>query len=878
MILQYFSGVGSCLLSKHSCDFLRRIIFAISSDIFWHQVQILLPQVGNMNRKAANLSLISVIVALILGMVLLSPLAQAAGEDEDTAALYATIYTRAKCTDLEIQEGTGWFADSYEIEAADVTSDKTLENGLRKCEIEFALEVAEYPIGKEITFSVKKGFSQVGESVKVKVAAGSDGTPEMRMTFKEKISARYDITMVDEAEKPLHGTAESFELPLYNPVSKEIEKVTVTKDSSGHGFLKAAAYDDSGKFAPSSLVPAAQAELPTVTMNNDGQKSVYAVNKVLAKDGGFELLLKQVKLVNQTYHVTIKRPLEVLGENDTWKFNIGGKPDPQAEKQLSLPTVSGDYSFDIQAAGVPEGAKLSLPSLPKSYMYYGIAEQQFDLATNSLTVILGKQVYILASNIESVKYNSFATAYAKPGFTLGLYDQDGKLVTKSTASTAALGYPASLFKAVTPGEYTVRIEDASPAFKNDYDLSLQYRVRLAENGRLTMKMLRSNSNNEEVWANPYGGTDERFNDNPRARALIGYKTPLLLLVPQKPNFAKVIDQAKYPFGEDAKKAYASRGDLIDYRINAKIPGDHRLVVAYGKYVDMGFKDTATLVDKLDERLELVPGSLKVVEGEEVAPDFTASYDPDTREIRLLDNVKTQVAEFDFLKAIKIPAERNLSIKFQVKLKKLGEQPIYNRIPDSETEIIPYLDLLVKKHWEGGDDLLKDIDMRDYIDNFAVETWQGKNIIATEPVRKYLKSGSFQQGKGKDFQFALEKLPKYTPADVEKKPEERVALTYKVNETLPAELTGKFKVSQVAQAEQNDGVNLVFFTNTFIPPTPPPTPPTTPPVTPPATPPTTPPIPEEIVHTGSGAASLLGICALGVSLGGAMVLRRRYRWV
>ena len=129
-----------------------------------------------------------VIIALILGMVLLSPLAQAAGdEDEDTAALYATIYTRANCTDLEIQEGTGWFADSYEIEAADVTSDKTLENGLRKCEIEFALETADYPVGKEITFSVKKGFSQVGERVKVKVETASDGTPQMRMTFKEKI-------------------------------------------------------------------------------------------------------------------------------------------------------------------------------------------------------------------------------------------------------------------------------------------------------------------------------------------------------------------------------------------------------------------------------------------------------------------------------------------------------------------------------------------------------------------------------------------------------------------------------------------------------------------------------------------------------------------
>ena len=829
-----------------------------------------------MNRKAANLSLVGVIIALILGMVLLLPLAQAAGdEDEDTAALYATIYTRANCTDLEIQEGTGWFADSYEIEDADVTSEKTLENGLRKCEIEFALEAADYPVGKEITFSVKKGFSHIGESVKVKVAAGSDGTPQMRMIFKEKISKRYPVTMSDETGAAVPGSAESFELPLYNTVTQKIEQVTVTKDSVGHGFLKAAAYDDNGKFAPSSLVPATQADLPTVTLQDGGQKSVYAVKKVLAKDDGFELVLKQVKLVDQTYHVTIKRPLEVLAESDTWKFNIGGKADPQAEKQLSLPTASGDYSFDIKASGVPEGAKLSLPSLPKSYMYYGIAGQEFDSATNTLTVTLGKKVYILASNIESVKYDSFATAYAKDGFTLGLYDQGGNLVAKSTATTAALGYPASLFKAVTPGEYTVRIEDAAPAFKKDYDLSLKYGVSLAENGRLTMKMLRSGSD-EEVWANPYGGTDERFKDDARSRALIGYKTPLLLLVPQKPSFAKVIDQAKYPIGEDGKKAYASRGDLIDYKINAKIPGDHRLVVAYGKYVDMGFKNTVTVVDKLDERLELVPDSLKVMEDGHVASDFEASYNPDTREIRLLDKAKTQVVKFDFLHAIKIPAERNLTIKFQVKLKKLGEQPIYNRIPDSETEIIPYLDLLVKKHWEGGNDLLKNIDMRDYIDNFEVETWQGENKIATESVHKYLKAGSFQQGEGKDFEFSLEKLPKYTPADVEKKPEERVALTYKVTETLPAELAGKFKVSQVAQAEQNDGVNLVFFTNTFIPPTPPATPLSTPPVTPPKVPPTTPPVPEEIGDTGSGAATLLGICAVGVVLGAMIVLRRRYR--
>lgn len=194
-----------------------------------------------MTKRSANYAFIALVMALVLGMVLFAPLAQAAGEDEDAAALYATIYTRANCTDLEIQEGTGWFPDYYEIEDADVTSEKTLENGLRKCEIEFALETADYPVGKEITFSVKKGFSQIGESVKVKVAAGSDGTPEMRMIFKEKISKRYPVTMSDETGAAVPGSAESFELPLHNTVTQKIEQVTVTKDSFGHGFLKAAA-------------------------------------------------------------------------------------------------------------------------------------------------------------------------------------------------------------------------------------------------------------------------------------------------------------------------------------------------------------------------------------------------------------------------------------------------------------------------------------------------------------------------------------------------------------------------------------------------------------------------------------------------------------
>ncbi len=36
-IAVFFWWVGSGLLGKHSCNLLRRIIFGISSEIFWHQ-------------------------------------------------------------------------------------------------------------------------------------------------------------------------------------------------------------------------------------------------------------------------------------------------------------------------------------------------------------------------------------------------------------------------------------------------------------------------------------------------------------------------------------------------------------------------------------------------------------------------------------------------------------------------------------------------------------------------------------------------------------------------------------------------------------------------------------------------------------------------
>ena len=49
----------------------------------------------------------------------------------------ATIFTKAEATDLKIQEGSGWFADVYDIEESDVVNTKKLPNGINKYTVAF---------------------------------------------------------------------------------------------------------------------------------------------------------------------------------------------------------------------------------------------------------------------------------------------------------------------------------------------------------------------------------------------------------------------------------------------------------------------------------------------------------------------------------------------------------------------------------------------------------------------------------------------------------------------------------------------------------------------------------------------------------------------
>lgn len=817
--------------------------------------------------KVKSRVLILIISLLAWGLVLPFVATPAGAEPaEAEVTLHFTIYSKEEITNLEIKEGTGFFAESYEIEQDDVTSTTPLANGLKKYEIEFLGDAADYPLGKEFPFTLVKNLRDISDTVRVKVSADAQGNPAVNAVLKEKIKARRTLSFSEVEGKAVAGIPDNFQLPLQNKNSGALQNVSVTKDATGVYFLEDISYDDAGELLPSALQPAAEAQLPLLTFRKDGGKQFYAVQKVAQVGADYQLVLKEVKLVNKTFHVHIKRPFEVLGENTKWKFAINGKLDSQAAPQLNIPLGKGDFTFDINAADVAETAALSLPQLPQKYPYYSIAEQKYDAATNTLDVTLGKKVYFLLSNIEKVNYDDFATASGKSGFVLGLYDSAGNLVEKSrTDRDPQLGVTRYYFTKVVPGEYTIKILAAAANFQENYDLSMQYQLRLQEDGSTHVKAFTAASPDKEVWINPYGGTDSRFDGSAESRAYVGYKHPYLLLVPQKAKFSKVIKNADDPAG--TKQAFAARGDVIDFQLQGKIPGDHRLVLKYGKYVDLGFKNTITLVDTLDERLEMVNGTLEILEDGAPSVNYQVKYDATSRQIQLIDNEKSKVVDFNFNTKIAYRAEKNITINFQAKVKDFGNQPLFNRIPGGEVEIVPYLEILVQKKWTGGQKLLENMDMENYIDNFQIETYQGENKVRVEPVKKYLRPGSFQTLGGKDFRFVLEKLPKYAPSELTKAPADREALSYKIVENLPENLRGKFVVTQQENIDTS-GIKVVEFTNTYKPPQPPPEKPPTPEEPPKPEEPPTPQLP----RTGSNAL-LAAIAMLGLGIGGLEICRR-----
>ena len=92
-----------------------------------------------MRRRLSSRRLSAIFFAFVMCISMLPAYKSFAAENA-IFEVEATIFTKAEATDLKIQEGSGWFADVYDIEESDVVNTKKLPNGINKYTVAFKVE------------------------------------------------------------------------------------------------------------------------------------------------------------------------------------------------------------------------------------------------------------------------------------------------------------------------------------------------------------------------------------------------------------------------------------------------------------------------------------------------------------------------------------------------------------------------------------------------------------------------------------------------------------------------------------------------------------------------------------------------------------------
>ena len=741
---------------------------------------------------------LGVLFLVLIMCISIVPAYRSFADENTTFELEATIFTKSKATDLQIQEGTGWFADSYEIEEDDVDSEEELSNGIKKYKVSFQTD-GNYWEGKKIKFSLLGVPSDYVEATVVRNQ--QSGNLGVKLILKEKnlISKSHKITLSsDEPGGLSNNNASSILFSLnFNGIPKKFE---ATKQSdSEYMFKESLDIDDDGIPIDNQLSNGNELVGQILNLGKPGSEREYKIVKATRTENDYNLTLKKIELENRNVKVVLDTTMGLLAGRD-FQFECAGK---KIDKKINMREGYGPMSFDLTFENVPVGEDIKLKELPSGMKRYDIIEQTYDKDKNELKVKLGRNIGIAIANIkDGTSYEDLLTKGSGSGFVFEIYNSQGTKLGESIESSDYTGTRYD-FKGLVPGDYIIKIKKV-PAQFADFDTSRNYKLRIATDGKSTLEIYQEDG---YVYANPYGGTDNyRFNNSIESKMQTGYKHVFFILINKKNIDKKVIIDDKK--NKELSQVQKNIGDEIEYKLTRSINQDHNLVLKYEPYVNIGVKTDLSFNDELDKRLEFVPGSIKVGGYEGATKDFTAYYDDKVHRIVVKDNTKPDVVRFDYNTPIKLPPEKKIEITFKVKIKTFGKdnKSIYNTFED-KTEVAPYVELNCNKKWYGGSELLNNLEAEKFIENFVIEGYFGGEKIATYDVKDYLKPESLvKKDKSKDFSFTVYKLPKYTEDEFKKPENQRKAIEYRIVEKQNS-LSNKFE--QIVHKNNPLTINNVF---------------------------------------------------------------------
>ena len=697
--------------------------------------------------------------------------------DEDLPyEIRATIITTEDYDGLYLTTPGGFLglgAQEYHFTQDNLVSSQDLDNGFHKYTVVYQVDKQapnNHRMGKKVTYRLENDNNELGDFQELTIKKDDQqNVYYSEFIYKETATKTVPFSFIDEKNNTLVARKEIDDFPILLNGAEDIANISLNDNQSANVAEVYVELKDDGSFE-ASIEPSLKVVGTTLSING----SLYTVQSVAKQGEGIVAHVKKVETVTKNITFTVKRPY-TLGKADiTWKIS---SDIASSQVKTSIPEGKDDIVFTASITYKKDNPSLKLEMLPNAMRvlpWYGAAnlmDENFDAQSGTYTATLARTVYLKVISLKkNTSYVSVGRAPLVKNLNFTLKDAQGTTVDAQVQAVDDYSGGSYILHNIVPGAYTFTLSSNDEATRNTYDLRGVYRVKLTEDGVLSMNHL---GDGKDQWFYAPGSRNNMYS-SANDYALAGTKTKFTIALANKPRFEKSVrvlakstnaavdhtDDALEPQNapvasttgtgnngtpnQFASSVYANVGDTVEYDVAIKLPQNYNLTWKFGTSWSAGLLCPLSFSDTIDPRLKVDPLSIRVLDSKNQAVnDVTAMYDPtghtisvhDKRAPLISDTSDPQDLGGSFTKEFSLrPNTEEFHLHFSATITSFKkaqdgkEENINNVVEDSKTTITPYTRLSVKKLWhDAKSNELADVPTETYVQLLANGTAQGDKV-------------------------------------------------------------------------------------------------------------------------------------------------------
>lgn len=640
----------------------------------------------------------------------------------------------------------GWGAQEYHFTQDNLVSSQDLDNGFHKYTVVYQVDKQapnNHRMGERVRYRLENDDNELGDFQELTIKKDDQkNVYYSEFIYKETATKTVPFSFIDEKNNTLVVRKEIDDFPILLNGAEDIANISFNDDQSANVAEVYVEPKDDGSFE-ASIEPSLKVVGTTLSING----SLYTVQSVAKQDKGIVAHVKKVETVTKNITFTVKRPY-TLGKADiTWKIS---SEIASSQVKTSIPEGKDDIVFTTSVTYKKDNPALKLEMLPNSMRvlpWYGAANlmnENFDAQAGTYTATLARTVYLKVISLKkNTSYVSVGRAPLVKNLNFTLKNAQGTTVDAQVQAVDDYSGGSYILHNIVPGAYTFTLSSNDEATRNTYDLRGVYRVKLTEDGVLSMNHL---GDGKDQWFYAPGSRNNMYS-SANDYALAGTKTKFTIALANKPRFEKsvrVVDRGAANQNEFTSSVYANVGDTVEYDVAITLPQNYNLTWKFGTSWSAGLLCPLSFSDTIDPRLKVDPSSIRVLDSKnQVVDGVVATYDQtkhtisvhDKRAPLISDTSDPQDLGGSFTKEFSLrPNTEELHLHFSATITSFKkaqdgkEENINNVVEDSKTTITPYTRLSVKKLWhDANDNELVDVPDKTYVQLLANGTAQGNKI-------------------------------------------------------------------------------------------------------------------------------------------------------